>query len=436
MGGRLDAERRVDEESDSCDQRTLRSRRGPAIVIGDVITDASAVCSILGAMSLGHGREVRAGLIEDAASLRPLEDRWRDLAEARGNVFVTPEWFFTWLRHHADRARPLVPTAWAEDGTFVGLLPMVQELSGRPRRIRFAGASLGDWFHPVASLSDQDAVASAAGRALGLGAGDRNVLVLDNVDEGQGWAARVAASSDRSIHMRHLKRSVLPYVEISQASWEAYFAGQSANFRRDLRRKLARLERAHEVRFRRTLTADELEDDLHTLYRLHDLRWAERGGSAAASSTTREFISDLARVTHERGWLRLWMLELDGEPVVSLLQWLIGPRLLSYYTGFDPSLTRESVGLVLTGHTLRSAIEEGAREFNMLLGGDSWKSRFGNSERPVETTVLVRAAHPARLVVSAESGMRRAVDRLPPGVKRRVQTGARPIRALLPTARR
>jgi CelD/BcsL family acetyltransferase involved in cellulose biosynthesis len=390
---------------------------------------------MLGSMSSRTGGELRSALLENAAELAPLEFQWRRLAEERANIFLTPEWFSTWLRHY-DEYAPAVPVVTRGD-SLLGLVPLVRVRRGRPRRIQFAGANAGDYFHPVAAESDEGAVAGAAARALALGRRGYNTLVLENVDPDAAWWTELAHESPRSITAKRVKGSVLPYTDLTGLSWDEFLAGRSRNFRRDLRRKSTRLQESHRVEFRRTETHAELERDLETLWRLHDLRWADRDeDSAAAEPRLRRFLADLAAVTLEQGWLRLWILELDGEPVAARLEWLFGTRLASYYTGFDPKLDREGVGFVLVAHTLRAAIEEGAREYNMLLGSEQWKTRFATGELPVTTVALVPSAHPARLLVSAETGMRRGLDGLSPGARRRARGIARPLRALLPTARR
>jgi len=66
-------------------------------------------------------------------------------------------------------------------------------------------------------------------------------------------------------------------------------------------------------------------------------------------------------------------------------------------------------------HTVRSAIEEGAREYNFLLGNEDYKSRFASAYRPVETVVLARICDTAQLVMRVDRGIRRVADRLPRG---------------------
>jgi CelD/BcsL family acetyltransferase involved in cellulose biosynthesis len=378
----------------------------------------------------------RAELLDEAGSLAQIEPEWRALAEASGNAFVTPDWFHAWLAHYGEEAEPAVAAVRDGAGALTGVLPLVRLTAGRPRSLRFGGWNLGDHFHPVAAAGQEAAVAGAAASVLPLGSGESSALVLDNVDSESGWWQALEDGGPRNLSTYRVKDAVLPYAELPEGGWDAFLASKSRNFRRDLKRKLSRLEDAHELGFRRTETPAELAADLETLFKLHDLRWADSGGSTAAGDRTRAVLSDFAAAALERGWLRLWTLSLDGQPAAAAMLWRLGDRLAYYYTGFDPVLTREGVGFVVIAHALRAGIEEGASQFDMLLGDEDWKGRFSTGERRVSTVVLVSANSPARFLVSGETHLRRLAGRLPPRLERGVRSAGRAAAGLLPTVRR
>ena len=51
-----------------------------------------------------------------------------------------------------------------------------------------------------------------------------------------------------------------------------------------------------------------------------------------------------------------------------------GGRFYFYQHGYDERYAAHSVGLVLMALTIRAAIDEGAHEFDMLWGTESYKS--------------------------------------------------------------
>lgn len=117
------------------------------------------------------------------------------------------------------------------------------------------------------------------------------------------------------------------------------------------------------------------------------------------------------------------------------LGWRIGRRYAFFQSGFDPAWSRHSPGLLLVAHTIRQAIEEGAEEYDMLLGDEAYKARFRPEHRAVRTVVVTPSLHVLRAVTAADLGLRRLARRLPAGPRERVRALASPLLRRLPTSR-
>ena len=375
-------------------------------------------------------------MITDPHHLGEIEPDWRSLAERRGNAFLTPEWYFAWLRSYGEQADPAVVTLRAPAGDLQGVMPLVRDRAARPRSLRFGGANVADHLHPAAAaIEEEEAVALAAGARLGGEISGWSTIVLDNVDADAGWWRAMMSAAPVSLVAFSYRETTLPRIQLPE-SWETYLAGRSRNFRSQLGRKLRALERSHEVRFRRTQVASELTSDLETFFRLHDARWESRGGSSSATDRVRSFHADFAEAALERGWLRLWLMDVDGDSVAAWYGWRLGERYSYYLAGFEPRWSDASVGLLLLAHTVREAIDEAASEYDLLLGEEAYKQRFATDARPVETVILTRSLHPMRLVAGAEVGLWRVHRRLPPRIRDRSRSLAGGVRRLLPSFRR
>jgi CelD/BcsL family acetyltransferase involved in cellulose biosynthesis len=374
--------------------------------------------------------------INSLEELGDVEEDWRRLAEARGNAFLTPEWFRCWFAQYGDGADPFVPVLMGENGSCKGLLPLALPKSGRPRVCRLAGANLGDCFHPVAAPGEDNLVAAAAGEALGGVAGDWSVIALDHVEEPATWVDPLAEATGPRLKQRSREGAGLPWIDLaSHGDWEAYLASRSSHLRKRLRWLERRLARDHDVRVRRTETSETLAADVEVLFDLHDRRWQDE--SSLGSPRARAFHAAFAAAALDRGWLRLWFLELDGEPVASWYGWRLGERYAFYNGGFDPSHSKLSPGMVLLARVVESAFAEGARIFDFLLGDESYKSRFAEESRGVTDLTLTRPLpNPAALVVSAEHGLRRAGRLVPAGARQRLGLGRLARRSLLGGRRR
>lgn len=389
-------------------------------------------------VSLGRvSRDVE--ILAEPAAEPGLVDEWRALAEAAGNAFTTPEWYDAYARHYGADAPPFVVRVRDADGTLAGLLPLCRDakrggagpsaLSGRT--VRFAGANVGDRFGPVAVPGREAEVARAGAAALG-----RDAVVLHNVDAGAPWITALGEGLRGRVAATRLRGDVMPFVPLTGHTWDSFLGARSRNFRSQVRRKERALVDGHGAKVRVTATPDEVPRDVAEFFRLHAARWDEReGGSKLTSPTVRAFHEDFAGAALRRGWLRMSFLEVEGAAVAVLYAWRIGGRYAYFQTGFDPAWADRSVGLVLMAHTVREAIAEGADEYDLLLGDETYKARFATDERPIETLVVAGALDPTRLLAQVDAGVRRATDGLSPELRARLRAVARPVLARMPGTR-
>jgi CelD/BcsL family acetyltransferase involved in cellulose biosynthesis/aminoglycoside phosphotransferase (APT) family kinase protein len=413
--------------------------------VGDPAWQRANVDHVLEVLRTPEGRKQRVGgrrstaasvggthadLLGDMSSLEAIEDDWRKLAERRGSPFVTPDWYFSWFQHYGERARPFVTILRARDGSVQALMPLVLSEDRLYPTLSFAGAHFGDYFHPVALTADDEKdIGRATAAQLACRSGDWGIFVADYVDDEAAWVRELI--DRRSVGLAavryHERPSTYLSIGLNGLSWAEYLGGRSINLRGQLGRKLRALERAGEVRFRRTEDPTRLVADMETLFELHHKRWSAGRSGVFASARSRAFHLDFARAALRHGWLRLWTLEVEGTAAAAWYGWRLGDRYLYYQAGFDPVWSRHSPGLLLLAHTIKSALEEGAAEYDMLLGDEAFKSRFATASRTAQTLVLTRPLHPARAVVALDVALRRLARRLPPGVHQHVRESAEPL---------
>jgi CelD/BcsL family acetyltransferase involved in cellulose biosynthesis len=365
-------------------------------------------------------------IVSDEAALEAAADEWRALAVAQSNPFVTPDWFSCSLRHD-DASKPFVPVVRRADGSLLGLMPLVLTTDHRYRTLRFAGADLGDRFEPVASEDGEETLALATARCLKERSGDWAILLADYADEGARWLQTLVREPGLVSMRYHPRASVYRSIALAGETWETYLPRISKKLRGHLRRTLRTLEQEHDVRFRRTLDPADLPADMERFFALHQQRWRSRGGTFLDDDRVRAFHVDFAAASLERGWLRLWSLDLDGEVIAVWYGWRMGEKYLHYQGGFDQAWSRHSPGLLLLSHTIRAAIEEGATEYDMLLGDEPYKSRFAATARMGRTIVVTRPLHPSRALVRLDVGLRRVIRALPPDVHAKIRRVARPV---------
>jgi len=320
---------------------------------------------------------------------------WSELAQRAGNVFSTPEWAATWWRHFgADRELRLLAGRDAAAAP-VAVLPLYLNRARPLRVLRFLGHGAADQLGPVCRPEDAPRVTSALPGLVGDRRWRADLLVGDRLATPLGWGRLPGA--------RVLLAEPSPTLGIHGQSWDAFLASKSKNFRDQVRRRERKLAMAHDLAFRLS-DADRLEEDMTTLLRLHAARWEE--ASDAFSPELEAFHRDFAAVALERGWLRLWLAEADGQPVAAWYGLRYADCECFYQSGRDPAWDSHSVGFVLLAHTIRSAFEDGMREYRFLRGGDAYKDRFADGDEGLETLVVGRGPR-GRSVVTAAGAVRR-----------------------------
>jgi CelD/BcsL family acetyltransferase involved in cellulose biosynthesis len=121
---------------------------------------------------------------------------------------------------------------------------------------------------------------------------------------------------------------------------------------------------------------------LPVLFELHRKRWSERGGSDGLFGPgLPEFHEEASRLALERGWLRLCVLWLGETPAAALYGFRYGAVFSFYQCGFDPRFAKLGVGLVALGLAIRSAVLEGAGEFDLLHGEEPYKFHWAKRTR-------------------------------------------------------
>jgi CelD/BcsL family acetyltransferase involved in cellulose biosynthesis len=312
-------------------------------------------------------------------ALEEVGSDWGPLAESAGNIFATPEWMTLWWQHFADGQELRLHTV-RQDRRLLAILPLVLWRSSRPRVLRFAGHGPSDQMGPVCAHADRPAAAAALEQVLSDGGWD--VLLAERLATGD-----VLPSG---IRPQELQREGSPLLPIDGRSWDDYLATKSSNFRQQARRRERKLAKEHELRFRLADDPDRLDADLNVLFQLHDERWA--GESGALRERRAAFHREFARVALERGWLRLWVLDVDGRPAAALYGLRFAGRELYYQAGRDPELDRAAVGFVLLVHSVREAFNDRLEAYDFLRGGEDYKDRFTDDDTVVETWAAGRGA--------------------------------------------
>ncbi len=355
--------------------------------------------------------------IENPEGFQRLQEEWDELLQssARHCIFLTWEWLHTWWNHLSGRRRLLILTVRAQNGQLMAIAPFAI----RPRAlmdltpfaaVEFLGTgSVGsDYLDIIVRQGNEEAVCTVLTEYLRR----RNLsLRLAQLSAEFSLTREIANRlSGQKWNLRVWETNICPYIQLSGHTWDSYVATLGSEHRYNLRRKIRRLSTDFRVDFTRVESETQRAEALNALVVLHNLRWETRGGSDALNRDALvAFHNEWTHLALSLGWLRLFVLRLDGRPAAVLYGMRFSSTFYFYQSGFDPDRSKHSIGLVTLGLSIKSAIEEGAAEYDMLHGDEEYKFHWARSARrltrlelhpPNGRGLLCRAARTFRSVAT------------------------------------
>jgi len=322
----------------------------------------------------------------------PVQESWPRLAQRAGNVFATFDWADVWWNHHGGGRRRVVVAFRDRTDELVAICPM-HVATGPPLRLmRFVGYGPADQLGPVCAPRDRGKVARALGRTV-REIGGWDLLLAEQLAADEGWSTLSGG--------RVIQRAESPVIRFD-GSWDEFLASRSSHMRKFLRWQERKLGREHALGYRMVAAADPIGPALDELLRLHRLRWPSGSRFASEFSFHREF----AERAHARGWLRLWFLELHGEPVAAWYCLQFAHAQTYYQSGRDPRWDKSSVGLLLLCHAIREAFGEGIIDHRFGRGAEGYKYRLARDDAGLETIGFAASAR-GRAALAAAPTFRR-----------------------------
>lgn len=348
-------------------------------------------------------------------ALQPYLQAWDELAVLLGRPFCAPAWMLSWW--HAGRtgdARLRVVLALDERGV-AGVGPFFAQVdrSGLVE-MRLLAAGFCHRIGPLARPGRERAVADALAGSLAQMRPRAASVVFEGVESTDPWPELIAAAwpARRRPHLRTDLLMDAPVVELD-GRYEDWLARRPRRFRKEARRTARRLEEEH-IQGRMSCE----EQTIDTLLRLHEARWAGRGGSNVGEEAARVIIG-AAKELGPRERLSVAVLEGPKGPVAAELLLRAGNTAVFWGGGFDPRWASSAPGTQAMLLALRALAEQGVQLADLGGGEHEYKLRLADSNRPLAWRTLFPhgARYPlirARLAPKhARVAARRLIRRLP-----------------------
>ncbi len=305
------------------------------------------------------------------------------LEHSEATVFQTYEWQRTWWKYFGGK-RTLLVLLFDLDGTTVGIAPMFAErerLLGLPvaTRIKFIGVGLSDYLSIIAVAGNETAVVGALAGWLASHPREWDVFDLEDVPQTCPSFEKLPASLESAgLRVYRYQGSVCPRIGLPGSEGELLRQlGPSSSY--NLKRKLKRMHTTYTSEVRLVSKPDETIDRaIGDFAVIHGGRWKSQGHPSAFDDPHhRAFHAEVCRKMAARDWLRIFFLDIAGNPAAVNFSFNFRSTIYMYQSNAHgpDEVMKCSPGLLIRSIAMTGGIAEGMRVFDFMRGDEAYKYR-------------------------------------------------------------
>jgi CelD/BcsL family acetyltransferase involved in cellulose biosynthesis len=324
----------------------------------------------------------RHEVIDDLAAAEALAPAWDELARGASLPLCAPGWMLSWWRHMAPADSELRIVAVREGERLIAVAPWFAGRGARGRvDVRFLGAEISDRVDVLCLAGHEAQAAKALREAIRSIRPRADLVSFEAVPVSSGWTGRLASGPGRARLARY-RNSALPAPAVTLpsggAGFDGWMAGRSSNFRSQMGRMRRRLE-SREGTVRMLRDGEEVRAGLESLLALHQGRWSGRGVSGLAREGVPGLLADAAEALGPER-LRLWVAEIQGEPISAQLFVAAGAEIKYWNGGWSEDHADLKPSMLTILAAIEDAIGRGERRLDLGVGTHEYKLRFADSE--------------------------------------------------------
>jgi CelD/BcsL family acetyltransferase involved in cellulose biosynthesis len=159
------------------------------------------------------------------------------------------------------------------------------------------------------------------------------------------------------------------------ASWDEFLSNLNGKQRHEVRRKLRRLHEAGEIKYRVVEDVKEVMDEMETFLALFGLSRSDK--ATFMTSQMANYFRSLAETMAKVNLLKLFFLDLDGNPAAAVMCFDYNSTMYLYNNGYDGRFSSLSVGLLSKVISIKESIQIGIKKYDFLKGREEYKHRLG-----------------------------------------------------------
>jgi CelD/BcsL family acetyltransferase involved in cellulose biosynthesis len=342
---------------------------------------------IAGKMHAGTRRtaDLRIVAARSESEFTALREPWNALAErtASPSVFLRHEWFSAAWAWRKQSAQLLVLCAYRDD-VLRGILPLIVEptlhAGVRVRRLEFLTVPDTQLCDMIAAPAEAETLAQAFAAELAQRGSQWDLVYFDYLGDGAlGGGALQRALAARG-HRHEARESGKNLMIPLETAWTDYYNTRSRSLKKANNLAANRLKKAGAIRVDwiepGASDAAAVEGALATIIEVSRRSWKQDTGNSLDRPGPQAFIRKLTELARERGWLSLWTIYIDEQPLAMEYQLFFEGKVHALRADFDASCVEISPGSYLFRHLLETLCGRGLQRYYMGPGENAYKTRW------------------------------------------------------------
>jgi CelD/BcsL family acetyltransferase involved in cellulose biosynthesis len=327
---------------------------------------------------IGGNNMLKIEELNNFNQLEELKDTWNIiLSKSKNNeVFSTWEWLSCWWKHFG-KERKLKVLIVRDANEIIGIAPLMLSnyhyfKLGKLRKIEFIGSPQSDYNNFILLRREQECLRVFLNYLIER-CSDWDYLQLTDISEGSSTASFLYKVRNcypidyRVVNLCH-------YIDLPN-SFEIFLNGLSKNMRRNLRKRIQKLNKTYDVEVKTQNDFSSIREAMSLFFLLHQKRWRSKGKAGAFNKKEIiDFHIDLAENFARKGWLSLYFLTLNDQPVAAIYSFDYCLKKYGYLSGFDPNYGSYGIGNILRMYVVEDCIKRGLKVYDLARGDEPYKS--------------------------------------------------------------
>lgn len=338
-----------------------------------------------------QGRALESHVFDGIGRFAALAGEWNALADAapRHRLFLTHDWFDSGLAWQRTGKPWFFVLREGERLAGAAALSLARDAHHRipVRKLRFLTVPDTQFCDLLAHGHDEETMVDAFATWLADTPSEWDVLELDYLAADSVAAKKLPPALERmgiSTQFAVVDRNPLVQLE---GGWERFVKAKSRSVKKAINLASNRLARTGRVEIAHVAGSDAdsaaVDAMLSAAVSVSSRSWKRPLGVSLDCPGPHDFVTRLTRHAHTRGWLSIWILRVDGNPVAMEYQLADRGCVYALRSDYDERFAGVSPGAHLNRELLEQLFARGGGRYYMGPGTNAYKWRWTQDYEPV-----------------------------------------------------